>query len=247
MQKKEFDNIKDLNEKAAEYIINIATKSIYEKGFFTVALSGGNSPREIYSNLTQKKFSEKINWEKVLFFWGDERFISHTNNLSNYKMAYDVLLSKIKIPMENIFRIPTETSSAEESAFLYEKIIKKIFYKLGMIDINKRLPIFDLIILGVGRDGHTASLFPGHRAVNEKEKWVVCVKAHVRVTLHDRITITLPVINSAKNVMFIISGEGKGKIIKTIFEEKKDSKVYPASLVKPDDGQTVWFIDKNIY
>ena len=125
--------------------------------------------------------------------------------------------------------------------------MKKLFIKFGAIDVKKALPVFDLIILGVGRDGHTASIFPGHKAVNEQKRWVTYVKAHQRVTLHDRITITLPVINAAKNVMFIISGEGKGKIIKDILEQKKQGTVYPAAKIKPEDGQTVWFIDKNIY
>ncbi|MCX8093201.1 MAG: 6-phosphogluconolactonase [Candidatus Goldbacteria bacterium] len=247
MQIKEYNDLETLSISAANFIAEIAEKTINTQGFFTIALSGGNSPRLIYSMLAEKELKSKIDWNKVLIFWGDDRYLPHTNPESNYKMAYDTLISKIDIPQENIFRIPTEVSPPEEAALLYENIMKKAFIKLGAIDINKKLPIFDLIILGVGRDGHTASLFPGHKAVNEKERWVTHVKAHARITLHDRITITLPVINNAKNVMFIISGEGKGKIIRDIVEEKRSGKVYPASMIKPQDGQSVWFIDKNIY
>ncbi|MBP7792117.1 MAG: 6-phosphogluconolactonase [Candidatus Goldbacteria bacterium] len=247
MQIKEYKDMETLSLKAADFIVYMADRTIKTQGFFIMALSGGNSPRLIYSMLAEKKFNKKIDWSKVIFFWGDDRYIPHINSESNYRMAYDTLISRIDVPQENVFRIPTEVSPPEEAALLYETIMKKVFIKLNAIDIDKKLPVFDMIILGVGRDGHTASLFPGHRAVNEQKRWVTHVKAHARVTLHDRITITLPVINNAKNVMFIISGEGKGKIIRDIVEEKRAGKAYPASMIKPHDGQSVWFIDKNIY
>jgi len=247
MQIKEYENLEKLSKNAADFIIGLINNTLKSQNFFTIALSGGNSPRLIYSLLAQKGFSSKVNWQKVFIFWGDDRYVPHTHFESNYRMAYETLLSKINIPQENIFRIPTEVATPEDAAILYEKIMKKLFIKFGAIDVKKALPVFDLIILGVGRDGHTASIFPGHKAVNEQKRWVTHIKAHQRVTLHDRITITLPVINAAKNVMFIISGEGKGKIIKDILEQKKQGTVYPAAKIKPEDGQTVWFIDKNIY
>lgn len=246
MEIKEFKNIDALSEKAAEFFIAIAKKEINYKGFFTVALAGGNSPKKIY-NLLAKKFAKKIDWNKVFIFWGDDRYIPHTDRESNYKMVYDNLISKINIPQQNIFRIPVEIYPPENSALLYEKIMKKFFFTVRQVDSDKQLPIFDLIMLGIGVDGHTASLFPGHRAVNEQKRWVVHVKAHARVTLRDRITITIPVINNAKNVMFVISGAGKGKIIKNILENKDKGKIYPASRINLKEGQTVWFIDKKIY
>jgi len=247
MQIKEYNDLEILSANAANFISDLANKTIEKQGFFTVALSGGNSPRLIYSMLAEEKISKKINWAKVFFFWGDDRYLPYTSSESNYRMAYDTLLSKINSSPENIFRIPTEVSPPEEAALLYENVMRKVFANLGAIDPVKNLPVFDLVILGLGRDGHTASLFPGHRAVNEQKRWVMHIKAHARVTLRDRITITLPVINNAKNIMFIISGEGKGKIIRDIVEEKRAGKAYPASMIKPHDGQSVWFIDKNIY
>ncbi len=244
---KEFENLELMSINAAKFIVKLIIDTLKNKEFFTIALSGGNSPKMIYSILAEDETNKNINWNKVFFFWGDDRYVPHTNSESNYRMAYETLLSKINISQNNIFRIPTEATNPETAAQLYEKILKKVFMKLKAIDLNKKLPVFDLIILGVGRDGHTASLFPGHRAVNEQKRWVTHIKAHARVTLHDRITITLPVINNAKNVMFIISGEGKGKIIRDIVEEKRTGKAYPASMIKPPDGQTVWYIDKNIY
>ncbi len=247
MDIKEYKDLYSLSVDASNFIVNLIKKIINKQGYFTIALSGGNSPRLIYSMLSENKNISKINWEKVIFFWGDERYLPHTSSESNYKMAYDTLISRIAITPEHIFRIPTEVYPPEDAALLYEKIMRKVFMKLGAIDLKKQLPVFDLVILGVGRDGHTASLFPGHKAVNEQERWVMHIKAHKNVTLHDRITITLPVINNAKNVMFVISGEGKGKIIRDILEEKRTGKVYPASMIKLYDGQSVWFIDKNIY
>jgi 6-phosphogluconolactonase len=246
MQIKEFDAMIKMSEKAAEHIIQLANKCVDERGVFTVALSGGNSPLQIYDRLGDPPLRDKMPWARTLVFWGDDRYISHIDRESNYHIAYEAMLSKVSMPPENIFRIPTEIKPIEDAAALYERIMRKVFVSLRAIDPAKKLPVFDLVILGVGKDGHTASLFPGHRAVNEKEKWVTFVKAHARITLRERITITLPIINAARNVMFIISGEGKGEIIKDIFSDKKGSKIYPATMIKPD-GQTVWFIDKNIY
>jgi 6-phosphogluconolactonase len=243
---KEFDGHIKLSEKAAEHIIDLANTCVKSRGYFTMALSGGNSPVQIYDRLGDPPLRDKMPWKRTLIFWGDDRYLPPGNRESNYHIAYEAMLSKVKIPQENIFRIPTEVSPIEVAASLYETIMRKIFVKLKSIDTEKKLPVFDLVILGVGKDGHTASLFPGHKAVNEKEKWVTFVKAHARITLRERITITLPVINAAKNIMFIISGEGKGEMIKKILSEKKSGKTYPATMVKPD-CHTVCFIDKNIY
>jgi 6-phosphogluconolactonase len=244
---KEFDEHTKMSRKAAEYILALAETCVKERGYFTVALSGGNSPVQIYDRLGDPPLRNKMPWKKTLIFWGDDRYLPPGDRESNYHIAYEALISKVPIPQENVMRIPTEVKPIEVAASLYETIIRKTFVRLKDIDRQKKLPVFDLVILGVGKDGHTASLFPGHRAVNEKEKWVTFVKAHARMTLRERITITLPVINAARNVMFIIAGEGKGDMIRSIIEQKKAGKVYPATMVKPDDGQTVWFIDKNIY
>jgi 6-phosphogluconolactonase len=243
---KEFDEHIKLSEKAAEHIISLANDCVKDHGYFTMALSGGNSPVQIYDRLGDPPLKDKMPWSNTLIFWGDDRYLLPGDRESNYHIAYEAMISKINIPQKNVFRIPTEVSPIELAASLYETIMRKVFVKLKAIDREKKLPVFDLVILGVGKDGHTASLFPGHKAVNEKEKWVTFVKAHARITLRERITMTLPVINAAKNIMFIISGEGKGDMIKNILSDSGPGKVYPATMIKPD-GQTVWFIDKNIY
>jgi len=242
---KEFEDKDLMAERAAGFIAEKARFEIAESGFFSMALSGGNSPREIYTRLADE--NRGIDWKKVYVFWGDDRYIPHDNRESNYNMAYETLLSKVKIPAHNIYRIPTEVTPIGDAAELYERIMRKFFASMKAIDVEKKMPRFGLIILGVGRDGHTASLFPGHKAVNEKARWVVNVKAHARTTLRERITITLPVINAAKNVMFVVSGEGKGGIIKDIAGSGRKKEAYPASKVNPDSGRSVWFIDKNVY
>ncbi len=245
MQIKEYNEISKLSESAACHIHELIKTTLERQGFFAMALSGGASPLDIYTRLAEKKFSADIPWEKVFFFWGDERYIPFIHRDSNYGMAYKALLSKIPVPAENVFRVPVEVTPIDEAAELYERIMRKFFTSMHSINMETMLPEFDLVLLGVGTDGHTASLFPGHRAVNEDEKWVTSLKAHARVTIRERITITLPVINSAKNIMFLISGQGKGPVIRSIFENK-DSTQYPASMVQ-SKGQSIWYIDKNIY
>ena len=245
MQIKEYDELAKLSESAAKHIYDLIKLTLERQGYFVIALSGGASPMEIYTKLSGPKYSSDIPWNKVFFFWGDERYIPFTHRDSNYGMAYNALLSKVPVPAENIFRVPVEVSPIEEAAELYERMMRKFFTSMHAINTETMLPEFDLVLLGVGSDGHTASLFPGHRAVNEDKKWVTSLKAHARVTIRERITITLPVINSAKNIMFLISGQGKGPVIRSIFEDKESTQ-YPASMVK-SKGQSIWYIDKNIY
>jgi len=247
MEIREFEQAEEMTRKAAAHIAEIAEKAVEKKGFFTMALAGGNSPRQIYSCLAEKPLSAKMPWKHTYVFWGDERHIDHTHNDSNYRMAYDTLLSKVEIPPKNIFRVPVEVKPAETAAALYERMMIKFFREFRAINRETHFPVFDLIILGVGTDGHTASLFPGHRAVNEKKKWVMHVKAHARVTLRERITMTLPLINNAEDIMFIISGQGKGKVIKQIFSAPPGiKKQYPAAKIGKET-QSVWFIDTSIY
>ena len=246
MEIREFDEHVKMSFMAAGHIQRLAEESVAERGCFTIALSGGNSPVQIYDRLGDPPFRDRMPWERTFIFWGDDRYIPHEDRESNYRIAVEAMLSKVRIPAGNIYRIPTEVRPIEAAAELYEKIMRKVFIAVGSVDSEKKLPVFDLVILGVGKDGHTASLFPGHKAVNEREKWVTYVKAHARMTLRERITITLPVINAARNVMFIIAGDGKGEMIRDILSGGKAGRLYPASMIKKD-GKTVWYIDKGIY
>lgn len=238
----EFPDMKKLSVQSALYIAGIIKNSIENKGRCIIALSGGKSPKQVYEKLAESDINAGINWRRVFIFWGDERYTGHTSDDSNYYMTYRSFLSKVNIPQENIFRVPVEVSPASYAAVLYERMMEKFFMSMGAVNGKKRTPVFDLMLLGVGADGHTASLFPGHEALNEKKRWVVSLKAADNI--QERVTMTLPVINSACNVVFIVSGEGKGKIIRSVLEERTtDKKEYPAAKITPETG-TVWFVDK---
>ena len=244
----EFSEYKNMAAAAAETIAKQAQKEIKEKGYFTIVLSGGGSPRMIYEKLAAEPLKSAVEWEKVFIFWGDERFVEKTNNDSNYRMANEAFVSKVGVPEDNVFPIPVEEKSPEKTAEVYENTLRDFFKAPENKEAGTKFPAFDLILLGVGADGHTASLFPGNVALNEKKKWVVRVKAHARVTLRDRITMTMPVLSSGKKVMFIISGYGKGEILKSIFRgPEKVKKQYPAGMLNEEGPGSVWYIDKGIY
>ncbi len=235
-----FENLKTLSKKAAGLITDMAKKTIRQKGYFTLAVSGGSDPVPTYRDLVKCM----IDWSRVFIFWQDDRYVSFKDEKSNFKLVYDAMLSKIKIPPENVFMIPPpdEISPAKKSALSYEDIIKNFFK-----DINTK-PSFDLVIAGMGPDGHTSSLFPkDKKALNEKKRLIIAVKAPSYAPVRDRITMTLPFINNSKTVLYIIAGKGKGGIMKEILASSaKAKKKYPAAMVKAKEN-LIWMIDKNIY
>lgn len=214
----------------AHLIVTESKKAILQKGYFTIALSGGNTPAVLYQLLATETFSKNIDWKKVFIFFSDERFVPHSSNESNYKMADDILLSKIPIPKKNISGIKTENISPLKSAIAYEKEVKKY--------VNASKP-FNFILLGIGDEGHTASLFPNSPLLKEKRKLVSGI--YVEDKSMWRITFTLPLINKAKNVAFLVAGTSKKEIVKTVLTGK--GKKLPASLVQPV-GNLYWFLDK---
>jgi 6-phosphogluconolactonase len=183
--------------------------------------------------LGSEKFKENVNWDNVFFFWGDERCVPPDDKDSNYRMAYETLLSHIDVPEKNIFRIKTEMTH-EDAALDYEKRLKAFFPK-------EKYPSFDIVLLGLGEDGHTASLFKGTSAVNEKEKLVV---DNYSETLGKwRITMTLHVFNNSKNVKFLVSGNNKADILKSIIIDKNTT--LPAAKINPGKGILTWYLDKD--
>ncbi len=221
---------------AACHISRLALTCIESKGRFTIALSGGSTPRALYELLATQPFKEEMPWEDIFFFFGDERCVSHDNSQSNYRMASEAMLSKAAIPPENVFPTELQDSAPEESAIQYEKKLKEFFsLKEG------ELPVFDLILLGLGDDGHTASLFPESKALSESER--LCVANYVEKFKASRITLTLPVLNNAAQVAFLVTGSGKAAIINDILTGKKE-RAYPAMLVSPHNGTLRWYLDK---
>ena len=223
-------------EAAAEEVIRDANDAVKERGRFTIALSGGSTPKSLF-NLLATNARTALPWDRMFFFWGDERHVPPTDPQSNYRMADEVMLSKVPVPPGNVFRFPAENPDAAAVANDYEKTLRKFFQlEAGAV------PQFDLILLGMGPDGHTASLFPGTAGLQEKSRlvianWVEKLKAH-------RLTLTLPVLNAARRVAFLVSGVDKAPALKAVLEENVPAEQYPAKLVHPAPGGLIWFVDR---
>jgi 6-phosphogluconolactonase len=226
-----FKNASELHLNAAGYICASIRHFINRRGRCTMVLSGGNTPKMLYDEINNN-YKNSVEWDKVYFFWGDERCVPPSSEESNYKMAYEHLLSKLPVVKENIFRIQGEKHPVEAAA-LYEEAIK-IFFD------NNSLPSFDIMLLGIGTDGHTASLFPGTKALDIKDKIAVPVYAEEMKSW--RITMTFPVINHSNNIIIIAEGKKKSEIINKVFNDKKAA--LPVQGINAHNGQLTWFIDK---
>ena len=226
------ENKTSLGAEAAKLLVRIAEKSIADKGRFNIALSGGSTPEILYRNLVVN-FADRIDWAKVSFFWSDERFVPLSHPESNAGMAKQFLLDPLEIKRKNIFYVPTENRSPEKAALEYENTIRHHFGPQGHSP-----PSFDLVLLGLGDDGHTASLFPGTLALQENNRLVV--HNWVEKLSVWRITFTYPLINSAHNILFLVAGENKAQVVKEIIIGNKP---YPAKKVQPVHGRLYWYLD----
>lgn len=221
-----------LLEDLAEYIIKIANKSIEEQDCFNFVLTGGNSPKTLYEMLATT-YRERIDWSKVYFFFGDERNVMPDHESYNGLMAKNAILAPLNIAQDHIFYVNT-TLAPEKAAIEYNKAIVKHFDGADLV--------FDLILLGMGDDAHTASLFPGTDILNNKNVEIDSVFVEKLSTY--RISFTAPLINKAKNVAFLVFGENKAVAVKQVIEApKRNTKLYPAQLIKPIDGNVTWFLD----
>lgn len=222
-----------LNRVAAQEFHRLAEAAVKERGRFSVALSGGNTPRSVYSLLAEEH--KDLPWDRIHIFFGDERHVPPDHPDSNFRMASESLLSKVPIPEKNVHRIHAELE-AEVAAQEYEQQVRDLFHLT-----NHNWPRFDLIFLGLGDDGHTASLFPGSVALNETTRKVVA--NWVEKFQGFRLTFTFPVLNHAAEVVFLVSGEGKAQILNEIL--KPAPQKYPAQLVQPEDGRLLWLADQH--
>lgn len=229
-----FASPQELFRAAAEKFCALGSASIKDHGRFTVALSGGSTPRGLHQELVTD-FSSWLPWEKVFFFWGDERHVPPESSDSNYRMANETLLSKLPIPGKNIFRMPAELPDAREAARKYEQTLQDFFHPAP-----NAFPRFDFILLGMGPDGHTASLFPGTAALEEKDHFVVANWVEKLNTF--RITFTYPVLNNAASVMMLVNGDEKAEMVRRAL--KDPSANLPCQRVRPANGELVWFLDK---
>lgn len=214
-----FDNELSLVRGLSKVIVDLAYLCQQHHGKFVAALSGGSTPIPLYNMLATSEFSKIVDWEKCYFFLSDERCVPIDSDESNFKMVNDHLFSKVPVPKSNIFGLKNPETDPEKAASEYEKEIRKY------CEQENDLPQFDLILLGLGPDGHTASLFPGTKALNEKKK--LCVSNYVESLKTNRITFTYPLLNNSKNVYFMVKGESKGEIVKSVLIDNKSD--YPAS------------------
>jgi 6-phosphogluconolactonase len=223
-----------LFQAAADEFAEAANAAVQTQGKFTVTLSGGSTPKGMFHLLAGEKFAS-FPWNKIYFFWGDERHVPPDHPDSNYRMADEALLSKVPVPKENVFRVPTENKDADSAARAYEETLKT-FFKLRPGEV----PRFDLILLGMGPDGHTASLFPDSAALHEDKRLVVANWVEKFKTY--RITFTYPVLNNASCVTFLVAGEDKAPALHEVLENKNSG--LPAQQVRPRNGRLIWLLDR---
>lgn len=228
-----FQDLEEMSHAAAELFATFSKKSIASHGRFVVALSGGSTPHRLYSLLGSPWYRNNIDWSRVYIFWTDERCVPKDHPESNYRLAHETFLSRVPLPAQHIHRIRGE-EEPRKAAETYEDELRKFFSGSGAI-------IFDLIILGVGEDGHTASLFPGSSALDERMRPAVPV--YLEEPKISRVTLTLPVLNHAAQVLFLASGRAKTDIVQDILEGG-DTQYYPAGQVRPSSGVLTWFIDR---
>lgn len=230
-----FADLNELSASVAEDISRLISRVVKLKGRFSLALSGGSTPRLLY-RILGTTYQDMIPWNAVHFFWGDERYVPHDDKDSNYKMAREALLDLVTAPAGNIHPIPTTYRKPEDAAKSYEKDLRGFFGADG--------DTFDLVLLGMGKEGHTASLFPESPAVEETDRWTMAVEVNDKPS--KRITLTYPILNRAAVVYFLISGPEKAEAIARVFDNSTYTHSCPAKGVNPPNGRVVWWIDSSI-
>jgi 6-phosphogluconolactonase len=227
-------DLEAISHKAAEMFVNASRTCIASQGKFSVAISGGSTPRKLYSLLGSAEYSPQVDWQRVHFFWVDERCVPKEHEESNFKTAFDGLLSKVSIRGENIHRIKGE-EDPDKAATDYEKEVRNFFGMSG-------LPMFDLVILGMGEDGHTASFFPGSNLLKERIR--LAAPVYLERPNRNRITLTLPVLNNAAQILFLVAGHSKADVVCEILGNGRKKERYPAGLIHPVHGSITWLIDQ---
>lgn len=227
-----YDNADALFRAASEKIAAMLEAALRERGTASFVLTGGNTPKPFYELLADSPYHERLDWSHIQFFWGDERCVPPDSPESNYGVAWKALISKLPVASENVHRIPGEMDDPEKAALQYEAEIRRIIP-------DSSPPSFDVVLLGMGEDGHTASLFPGTHW--NEERWVVANHATGRLTAN-RVTMTPRLLNAARNVLFLISGAAKAKALAGVLEDPASD--YPAKRIQPPSGNLTWMVDK---
>jgi 6-phosphogluconolactonase len=237
-----------LTRAAAAEVTARAARAVAARDVFTLVLSGGSTPRDLFALLADpnESFRARLPWGKIHFFWGDERHVPPDHQDSNYRMAKESLLDPMQILAANVHRIQGENPDAAAAAADYERELRTFFHldagAAGTAGTPEGPPRFDLVLLGVGPEGHTASLFPGSPALEERERWVVAPWVEKFQTF--RITLTPPVLNRAAAVLFLAAGEEKADALHAVLESVGDADLYPARIVRPEEGDLLWLLDR---
>jgi 6-phosphogluconolactonase len=226
-----FADAEALVRHVAEWLCGLALAS---DGAFAICCSGGSTPKRLYEALGEPAIARRFPWRRVHWFWGDERFVPHDHPDSNYRMVLDALLSRVAVPAGNIHAVPTAGLSPEEAAAAYEKTLKAFY---GADTLTPARPLFDVTLLGIGEDGHTASLFPGHPALEEKDHWALAV---IGAKSEARITLTYPLLDSSRDAVFLVTGASKRE---PVARARSGDLTLPAARIRPV-GRLHWFTDR---
>jgi 6-phosphogluconolactonase len=226
-------DIDELSEQVAGWITVYIETILKKQNRFTFVLSGGSTPKKLYQLLVSGKYKNKIDWSKLHFFWGDERYVPFTDERNNAKMAFENLLDHVPVLKKQIYIMRTDIEP-ETAATEYEKLLQDYFP-----DSNHT---FDLVLLGIGDNAHTLSLFPGYDIVNEKKNWVKAF--YLEEQKMYRITLTAPVVNASRRIAFLVSGTGKAAALYHILSDKHDPDLYPSQIIQPYNDELYWWIDE---
>ncbi len=230
-----YDNLNSLSLAAAAIFVEASKQAVSQRGRFLVALSGGTTPVPLYELLTKQPFREQVDWSITQVFWGDERCVPVEDLENTYRQVYDILLGRLSIPAGNIHRVKTELEPEAAAADYAVELRKYAAAPLAW-------PRFDLVLLGMGSDGHTASLFPGSDEPTSTP--VLAVTGHYEDRPSQRVTLTPDVFNSARTVMFLVSGQGKAEVLKRVLYGEHQPKDLPAQRIHPSEGSTIWMVDR---
>ena len=223
-----------LSHEAARYIVRVASEAITQDGRFTIALSGGSTPRKLYGLLGNEPYRSQIDWNRVDIFWSDERCVPPDDPESNFLMAQQVLLSQIPIPPAQMHRMPADQTDRNAASYTYTLDMQQSFGTDG-------IPAFDLIQLGMGPEGHTASLFPHQASLHEQQRIVMPVS--VPKPPPDRLTFTPRILNAASHILFLVTGTEKQDAVQAVLEGEYNPDEYPAQIVRPERGEVTWMLD----
>lgn len=229
-----FDDAEAVARAATETFARLASEAVEERGTFSVALSGGTTPRRVYELLASDAYRERVPWSKVHVFFGDERAVPPDHAESNYRMASEALLSHVPVPSENVHRIEG-LGDAAANASDYESVMRGFFGEAEW-------PRFDLVFLGMGDDGHTASLFPNTAALEESRAWVA--PNWVEKLQAWRVTLTAPAINAARRIVFLVTGASKAERLREVLDGPHDPARLPSQMIRPRDGALSWYVDR---